>query len=63
MLVLEFIFRALPHIFQAKAIQLPSKNGPYAYGSAVGPSLIENSWPTVLEFIKIHEFYPFVKNR
>jgi len=34
MLVLEFIFRALPHIFRAKSIQSPSKNGPYAYGDA-----------------------------
>ena len=27
-----FIFRALPHIFRAKSIQPPSKNGSYAYG-------------------------------
>jgi len=26
-----FIFRALPHIFGAKSIQPPPKNGPYAY--------------------------------
>jgi len=32
MLALEFIFRALPHIFRAKSIQPPPKNGPYAYG-------------------------------
>ena len=31
MLVLEFIFRALTHIFRAKSIQPPSKNGLYAY--------------------------------
>ena len=31
MLVLEFIFRALPHIFRAKSIQPPPKNGPYTY--------------------------------
>jgi len=31
MSVLEFIFRALPHIFRAKLIQPPSKNAPYAY--------------------------------
>jgi len=37
MLVLEFIFRALPHIFRAKSIQPhPSKNGRYAYGSDRG---------------------------
>ena len=31
MLVLEFIFLALPHIFRAKSIQPAPKNGPYAY--------------------------------
>jgi len=33
LLVLEFIFRALPHIFRAKSTQPPSKNGPYAYAT------------------------------
>ena len=39
MLVLEFIFRALPHIFRAKSIQPPAKNGPYAYGFDLKPTL------------------------
>jgi len=33
MLVLEFISRALSHIFRAKSIQPPPKNGLYAYGT------------------------------
>jgi len=37
MLVLEFIFRALPHIFRTKSIQPPSKNVPYTYASAALP--------------------------
>jgi len=31
MLVLEFTFRALPHIFSGKIDPAPSKNAPYAY--------------------------------
>jgi len=54
MLVLEFIFRALLHIFRAKSIQPPPKNGPYAYDirpsmsspSMSGPSLFNPAMST-----------------